>query len=87
MTDRTPAQMLRDGYATPGPEAQRRAVRRQRDLAATYRPDPGLDRLLALRETDPQAYARSADPMTTIALGSYQAAKAAHKEVHDASDR
>jgi len=81
MPDRTPAQTLRDGYATPGPEATARADRRRRELAATYRPDEGRDRLLALRDRDPAAYARIADPMTTIGLGSYAVAKAAHEEV------
>jgi len=81
MTDRTPAQTLRDGYATPGPEATARADRRRRDLAATYRPDERLDRLMALRASDAAAYARIADPTITISLGSYQAARAAHEEV------
>ena len=81
MTDRTPAQTLARGYATPGPEATARADRRRRELAATYRPDEGRDRLLTLRGRDPAAYARIADPMTTISLGSYRAAKAAHEEV------
>ena len=81
MTDRTPAQRLRDGYATPGRDATARADRRRRDLAATYRPDERLDQLLALREHDPAAYARIADPTITISLGSYAVAKAAHEEV------
>ena len=81
MTDRTPAQTLRDAYATPGPEAVQRTDRRRRDLAATYRPDERLDRLLALRASDPAAYARIADPTITISLGSYAVAKAAHQEV------
>ena len=81
MSDRTPAQTLRDGYATPGPEATARADRRRRDLALTYRADERLDRLLALRASDPAAYARIADPTITISFGSYRAAKAAHEEV------
>jgi len=81
MPDRTPAQIIRDAYATPGPEAVQRMDRRRRELAATYRPDARLDRLLALRDRDPAAYARVADPTTTISLGSYQAARAAHEEV------
>jgi len=81
MTDRTPAQTIRDGYATPGREATARADRRRRELAATYRPDERLDRLLVLRAADPQGYARIADPTITISLGSYAVAKAAHEEV------
>ena len=81
MSDRTPAQTIRDGYATPGPEATARADRRRRDLAATYRPDARLDRLRALRASDPTAYARIADPTITISLGSYAVAKAAFEEV------
>jgi len=81
MTDRTPAQTIHAGYATPGPEAVQRMDRRRRDLAATYRPDERLDALLALRAADPAAYARIADPTTTIGLGSYAVAKAAHEEV------
>jgi len=81
MTNPDPVATITRAYATPGPEAVQRADRRRRDLAATYRPDERLDRLLALRDRDPAAYARIADPMTTIGLGSYAVAKAAHEEV------
>jgi len=80
MTNPDAVATIASGYATPGPEATARADRRRRDLAATYRPDERLDRLLALRASDPTAYARIADPTTTISLGSYAVAKAAHEE-------
>jgi len=73
-----PAATLSAGYAS---SADPKAARRRRSLAATYRPDPGLDWLLALRDRDPAAYARAVDPATRIALGIYQAAQAAHEEV------
>ena len=81
MTNPDPVATITSGYATPSPEATARADRRRRELAATYRPDEGRDRLLTLRGRDPAAYARIADPTTTISLGSYAVAKAAHEEV------
>ncbi len=76
-----PVASLARGYANPGPDATARADRRRRDLAATYRPDERLDALLVLRDHDPAAFARIADPTITITLGSYAVAKAAFEEV------
>jgi len=81
-----PVATIASGYANPSPEATARADRRRRDLAATYRPDEGRDRLLTLRDRDPAAYARIADPMTTIGLGLYAVAKAAFEEVQHADN-
>ncbi len=74
MTNPAPVTSLARGYAAPGDETAARAARRRRALAATYRPDRRLDTLLALRASDPAAYARAVDPTTRIALGSYLAA-------------
>ncbi len=81
---RTPTETLAAGYAASGESP--RAARRRRELAATYRPNPRLDGLLALRERDPAAFARVTSPLDVIALGSYQAAKQAYKEVNGGSD-
>lgn len=87
MADRTPAQMIRDGYATPGPEAVRRADRRRRDLASTYREHPYYERLLTLKVTDPATFERVTTPNDRIALGSYAVARQARKEADDADNR
>ena len=60
-----------------------RAERRRRSLAATFRPDPQLEGLLALRRRDPAGFRLAIDPQFLMALGIYQAAK----EAHDADDR
>ena len=87
MTDRTPAQKLSDGYATPGREATARADRRRRELAATYREHPHYERLLALKATDLATFERVITPPDRIALGSYAVAKAAFQEVQNADNR
>ncbi len=81
---RTPTQTLVAGYAAGGESP--RAARRRRELAATYRPNPRLDQLLALLERDPAAFARATLPLDVISLGSYQVAKQAHKEVNGAGN-
>ncbi len=81
MTERTHMQRLADAHATsPDPKA----ARRRRERAATYRPSPELDRLIELRdserERDRALFDRIITPATRMALGTYEAAKAAHAE-------
>ena len=56
--------------------------RRQRKLAAAFVSDPGYERLLELRRTDPRAFAKLG-PAIRIGVGHYSAAKAAHQKEHD----
>jgi hypothetical protein len=52
---------------------------RRRALAATYHPAPRHDALLALRDTNPAAWA-GLSPDLRLAVGFYEAAKTAHDE-------
>ncbi len=84
MTEKTAEQRLSDAYAaSPVTTA---GDRRQRDLAATYRPDPTMERLIALRDSeradDRALFARTITPTLRMSLGSYEIAKRAHQEEH-----
>lgn len=71
-----PRRRLSDAYAAAGDDP---GGKRRRRLAATHRPDERSERLLRLRRDDPAAFARL-DPTTRMAVGHYEAAKAAHEE-------
>lgn len=78
---RTPMERLAAGYDATGADTKRRDR-----LARIYRPDPMLERLIALRASDPARYARALTPDLQIGLGLYEAQKAAYQEVHGNDD-
>ncbi len=73
----TAAERLRAAFEEAPPD-----TRRLRSLASTYTPDERYEHLLRLRHDDPALFATLATPMTRMALGSYEAAKAAFEEIN-----
>lgn len=77
MGERTPAERIAAGYDANGADTKRRDK-----LARIYRPDPAMERLIALRAGDPARYGRALTPDLQIGLGLYEAQKAAYQEVN-----
>ncbi len=78
MTDtRTPGETLAAAYAN-APAATKHRDR----LARIYRPNAMLDRLIALRATDPARFEQVMTPTWRAELGMYEQQKAAYQEVN-----
>lgn len=69
----TPNARMAAGYLAADDQ---RAREQTAQLAAEFRPDPRLERLIRLRQTDPKGFARFG-PETTIALGYYESRRTA----------
>lgn len=77
MTNRTPIETLAEGYA-----AAPAATKHRDRLARIYRPNAMLDRLIALRATDPARFEQVMTPTWRAELGMYEQQKAAYQEVN-----
>ncbi len=74
----TPYERLRQALAdSPDPKQQRRLE----SIARAYTPNALYDRLLALAQREPATFARVTTPTVRMALGQYQACKAAYEEI------
>ncbi len=71
--DKDPLTRIADGYGAVDP-----ATRPRRRVAESYKPSPYYENLLQLKRTDPAAW-RSLPSTEHIALGLYEAQKAAHE--------
>lgn len=63
-----------------------RQERKQRAIAATYQPDPEMERLASIRDNDPARYEQMLwqNPDWAMSLGSYLHAKAVAQELGQA---
>ena len=76
------------GYDRPGPDGAGTGARRGRDekLAAGFRENPQIERILALKRTDPSAYeALVRSPSTRLSVAHYVEAKAAFEAEREGS--
>ncbi len=64
----------------PDPEHPRDA-RRQRRMAADWRPDPKIEEMARLRAADPAGFARIFGPQGDLLVGLYESGKAAAHHV------
>ncbi len=71
VTDKTPRERMVEGFATFDHDEQRR-VR----VAQGFRPDARMERLLWLRDNDPETY-EQLDVTTRVSLGHYVVARTA----------
>ena len=76
-----PTETLATGYAA-GEDPK--AAEKQAELAARFRTDDRLERLIALRSSDPPLFASIATPTLRMELGLYEAAKAAYEQAQGA---
>ncbi len=58
---------------------QRRS-RRLESIAKSYRPNPNMDKLIALRTTDPETFKQLMTPTRRLELAVYEDCKAAHAQ-------
>lgn len=69
---------LEEAYTSLPPSPKE--LRRQRDLAQSFRADSALEKLLAQRENDPLSYA-SLSPSLHMQVGYYEASKSAAENI------
>ncbi len=78
----TPIQSAVDRLRAAFDEEPPRNKRRLRSLAETYKPDEQYEEILRIRQEDPALFRTLVTPSMRMALGSYEAAKAAYEEVN-----
>ncbi len=77
MSEPTPRDRMRGGFdAAPAADVIRRAQ------ATSFRPDPGMEVLVALKASDPDRFARVVSSSQKISVGYYLAAKAEAADDH-----
>ncbi len=68
---------LSAAYASSVPQ---RRSRRLESLARSYRQNPNLERLIALRTEDPETFKKLMTPTRRLELAVYEDTKAAHEQ-------
>ena len=68
---------LSEAYESSVPQ---RRIRRLESLAKSYRPNPNLEKLIALRAEDPATFKQLMTPTRRLELAVYEDCKAAHEQ-------